>query len=46
VIFHYIGDLDSKLGSRVARGASRRLQEAGFRQVTPRREAFGLVVRK
>jgi predicted methyltransferase len=46
ILFHYIGDLDSKLGSRVARGARQRLQAAGFRQIIPRPEAFGLVARK
>jgi uncharacterized protein len=46
ILFHYIGDLDSNLGSRVARGAKRRLHDAGFRRVEPRGEAFGLVARK
>lgn len=46
ILFHYIGDLDSKLGSRVARGAAERLREAGFRQVRPRRQAFGLTAKK
>lgn len=46
ILFHYIGDLDSKLGSRVARGASQRLREAGFQKVSPRQQAFGLVARK
>lgn len=46
ILFHYIGDLDSKLGGRVARGAAERLREAGFRQVRPRPQAFGLVARK
>jgi len=42
-LFHYIGDLDSTSGSRVARGAIERLKRAGFARVTPRPEAFGLV---
>ncbi len=46
ILFHYIGDLDSRLGHRVARGAAQRLQEAGFRSVRPRKAAFGLVARK
>jgi predicted methyltransferase len=42
-LFHYIGDLSSKSGRNVARGAVRRLQEAGFSRVVRRPEAFGLV---
>ena len=42
-LFHYIGDLESPSGRIVARGAVRRLQEAGFARVTRRPEAFGLV---
>jgi hypothetical protein len=42
-LFHYIGDLESKSGGSVARGAARRLQEAGFARVVRRPEAFGLV---
>jgi predicted methyltransferase len=45
-LFHYVGNLDSKAGSTVARGASRRLQEAGFVRVTRRDEAFGLIAQK
>jgi hypothetical protein len=45
-LFHYIGDLNSASGSRVSRGAVERLRQAGFRQVTARREAFGLVAQK
>jgi predicted methyltransferase len=44
-LFHYIGDLESKSGRVVARGAMRRLHAAGFR-VTPRPAAFGLVAFK
>jgi predicted methyltransferase len=45
-LFHYIGDLESKSGRVVSRGAVRRLQEAGFKRVVRRPEAFGLVVYK
>jgi predicted methyltransferase len=45
-LFHYIGDLASKSGRSVSRGATRRLNEAGFSRVAPRPEAFGLVVYK
>ena len=45
-LFHYIGDLDSKSGRVVAKGAVRRLQEAGFRRVVPQPTAFGLVAYK
>jgi predicted methyltransferase len=45
-LFHYIGDLASKSGRTVSRGAVRRLQEAGFSRVVRRPEAFGLVAYK
>lgn len=45
-LFHYIGDLESKSGRTVARGAMRRLQEAGFSRVFRRPGAFGLVAYK
>jgi uncharacterized protein len=45
-LFHYIGDLDSTSGRVVAKGAVRRLQEAGFTRVERRPEAFGLAARK
>ncbi len=45
-VFHYIGDLDSKSGGRVARGVVERLQGAGFARVIPRNEAFGVVAVK
>jgi predicted methyltransferase len=45
-VFHYIGDLDSKSGSRVARGVVERLQRAGFARVIPRNEAFGVIALK
>jgi len=42
-LFHYIGNLDSKHGARVATGVIRRLKEAGFTRVERRPDAFGLV---
>jgi len=45
-LFHYIGDLDSRSGRTVVRGAVRRLQEAGFSRVVRRPKAFGLVAYK
>ncbi|MFC1466495.1 MAG: spermine synthase [Candidatus Brachytrichaceae bacterium NZ_4S206] len=45
-LFHYIGDLNSASGSRTARGVVERLKRAGFQQVTPRPEAFGVVAHK
>lgn len=45
-LFHYIGDLESKSGRVVARGAMRRVGEAGFSRVVRRPEAFGLVAYK
>ena len=45
-LFHYVGDLNSKSGRTVAKGASRRLQEAGFSRVVRRPRAFGLVAYK
>ena len=45
-LFHYIGDLQSNGSRRIIPGVVRRLKEAGFRQVHPRPEAFGLVAEK
>jgi predicted methyltransferase len=45
-LFHYIGDLESRSGRVVSKGALRRLQEVGFRRVVRRPEAFGLVAYK
>ena len=45
-LFHYIGNLESKSGRTVSRGAARRLQEAGFSRVVRRPESFGLVAYK
>lgn len=45
-LFHYIGNLDSKGGGGVARGAIRRLKESGFARVDRRQDAFGVVATK
>jgi predicted methyltransferase len=45
-MFHYIGNLDGRSSGTVARGVVRRLQEAGFRRVVRRPEAFGVVAYK
>ncbi|MCP4542040.1 MAG: methyltransferase domain-containing protein [Chloroflexi bacterium] len=45
-LLHYIGDLESKSGRTVSKGATRRLQEAGFSRITRRPQAFGLVAHK
>ncbi len=45
-LFHYIGNPKSKSGAGVTRGVVRRLQEAGFRRVKPRPQAFGVVAMK
>ena len=45
-LFHYIGNLGSKQGHKVATGAMRRLHEAGFARVVRAPDAFGLVAYK
>lgn len=45
-LFHYIGDLESSSGRRVMRGVALRLQDAGFKNITHRKDAFGLVAFK
>jgi len=45
-LFHYIGDIERGQGQRVARGAARRLEEAGFSGVRPYPRAFALVAHK
>lgn len=42
-MFHYIGNPENKSGASVTRGVARRLQEAGFRRVLPKPEAFGVL---
>jgi len=45
-LFHYIGDPESKSGRSVTAGVIKRLQQAGFRQVTRAPRAFGVVAVK
>jgi predicted methyltransferase len=45
-LFHYVGDLETKSGRVVSKGAARRLHEAGFARVVRRPEAFGLIAYK
>lgn len=45
-LFHYTGNLESGLGSSVVKGVLRRLQEAGFTQVRPAPQAFGVIAYK
>lgn len=45
-LFHYIGDPRSRSGAGVTRGVVRRLQEAGFRRVSGRDKAYGVVAYK
>ena len=42
-LFHYIGDLNSPSGTRTSRGVIERLGAAGFRNVSKRPEAFGVI---
>ncbi len=46
VLFHYIGNPESKSGGSVTRGVVDRLGPAGFRRVYPRQKAFGVVAYK
>ncbi len=45
-LFHYIGDLESGHGGKVAPGVIRRLRDAGFTRVIRSSQAFGLVAYK
>ncbi|MCS6906933.1 MAG: methyltransferase domain-containing protein [Anaerolineales bacterium] len=45
-MFHYVGDPQSKLGAGILRGVTRRLLEAGFRQVIRKPQAFGVLAIK
>jgi predicted methyltransferase len=45
-LFHYIGDPQSPSGRRTTQGVIRRLQEAGFAQVSSYLPANGVIVRK
>jgi predicted methyltransferase len=42
-LFHYIGDPSSRSGHGVTRGVVNRLKQAGFRRVSARPQAFGVV---
>jgi predicted methyltransferase len=45
-MFHYVGSPDSKSGAGVTKGVVRRLREAGFARVVPKRKAFGVTAHK
>jgi predicted methyltransferase len=45
-LFHYVGDPDSRSGSRITRGVVQRLREAGFKRVVRQPRAFGVVAIK
>ncbi|PWH18802.1 MAG: spermine synthase [Anaerolineae bacterium] len=45
-MFHYIGDLQSKLGAGLLRSVTRRLLEAGFSRVLRKPYAFGVLAIK
>jgi uncharacterized protein len=45
-LYHYVGDPDSRSGSNITRGVVRRLQDAGFRRVSVRPRAFGVLAFK
>jgi predicted methyltransferase len=45
-MFHYIGDPESRTGASTTKGVVRRLQEAGFKKVTPQPAAFGVTAYK
>jgi len=46
ILYHYVGDPQSKSGRSVTAGVIRRLQEAGFVRVVRRPQAFGVVAYK
>ncbi len=46
LIFHYIGDPESKSGRSITAGVIRRLEQSGFRQVRRAPRAFGVVALK
>jgi predicted methyltransferase len=45
-MFHYAGSPDTKSGAGATKGVVRRLQAAGFRRVTRKPQAFGVVAYK
>ncbi len=46
LIFHYVGDPESKSGRSITAGVIRRLEQVGFRQVRRAPRAFGVVAIK
>ncbi len=46
LLFHYVGDPNSKLGSTVTRGVIERLKTAGFGKIEHKKEAFGVLAAK
>jgi predicted methyltransferase len=46
ILYHYVGDPDSKSGRSVTAGVVRRLQAAGFARVVRKPQAFGVVAYK
>jgi predicted methyltransferase len=46
LLFHYIGDPESKSGRSMTAGVIRRLEQAGFRQVRRVPRAFGVIAVK
>ena len=46
LLFHYIGDPESKSGRSITAGVIRRLEQAGFRQVRRAPRTFGVVAMK
>ena len=45
-LFHYIGDPDSRSGRNTTRGVIERLTAVGFKRITRRPRAFGVLARK
>lgn len=45
-MFHYVGDPNSASGGRTTKGVVRRLQDAGFKRVVPKPQAFGVLASK
>lgn len=45
-LFHYIGNPERTMGARVTKGVVRRLQDAGFKRVEHRPQAFGVLAHK
>jgi hypothetical protein len=46
LLFHYVGDPESRSGGNITRGVLRRLEEAGFERVARQPAAFGVVARR